>query len=249
MVFGEDAELYERARPSYPAELIDFVVDLVGAPSRCADVGCGTGKAALLLAERGVSGVGVEPHLDMAAIAQLMLAPHRRWRVDVSEFEKWEPHADDLPFDLVTSAQAWHWLDPAVRFHKVYELLGSGGWLALWWNRPDDDHSHQRRAIDRIYAELAPQLPHAGIGSKGPPDVGPQPDNLRFSPVIERTFSWTQRYTGLEWVELLRTQSDHRMLDEDQLTELLARIADSIEQHDGVYEHRYVSWLWAARRV
>jgi hypothetical protein len=34
LVFGEDAELYDRVRPSYPDELIDDVVRLVGTPCR-----------------------------------------------------------------------------------------------------------------------------------------------------------------------------------------------------------------------
>ncbi len=70
LVFGEDAELYDRARPSYPAKLIDDVVAVVGASATTLDVGCGTGKATTLLAARGLRGVGVEPHAEMAAIAR-----------------------------------------------------------------------------------------------------------------------------------------------------------------------------------
>jgi hypothetical protein len=43
LVFGEDAELYDRVRPSYPDELIDDVLRLVGTPCRAVDAGCGTG--------------------------------------------------------------------------------------------------------------------------------------------------------------------------------------------------------------
>ena len=35
-------------------------------------------------------------------------------------------------FDLVYAATAWHWLDPAVRFHRAHRLLRSGGHLAFW---------------------------------------------------------------------------------------------------------------------
>ena len=49
--FGSVAEQYDRYRPSYPAALID---DLVAPrPADVLDVGCGTGKAAVLLAARG----------------------------------------------------------------------------------------------------------------------------------------------------------------------------------------------------
>ncbi len=74
LVFGEDAELYDRARPGYPAALVDDVVSLVGLPCHAVDIGCGTGKATRMLAERRVMGVGVEPHAEMAAVARRNLS-------------------------------------------------------------------------------------------------------------------------------------------------------------------------------
>jgi trans-aconitate methyltransferase len=50
--FGDDPELNDRVRPSYPPELIDRIVERQ--PSTALDVGCGTGIAARLLAARGV---------------------------------------------------------------------------------------------------------------------------------------------------------------------------------------------------
>jgi trans-aconitate methyltransferase len=49
--FGEAAEQYERARPSYPVELVDAL--MADHPGRVLDVGCGTGKAGRLFAVRG----------------------------------------------------------------------------------------------------------------------------------------------------------------------------------------------------
>ncbi len=85
LVFGDEAELYDQVRPSYPGDLIDDIVALVEKPVRAVDAGCGTGKATLMLAERGVGGVGVEPDPGMAAIATTKLRPFRRWRVDVAD--------------------------------------------------------------------------------------------------------------------------------------------------------------------
>jgi len=51
-----------------------------------------------------------------------------------------------------------------------------------------------------------------------------------------------------QWVDLLRTQSDHRMLGPERLEELLAAVAAAIDAHGGTYRHRYVCWLWAAQR-
>ncbi|MGH3917188.1 MAG: class I SAM-dependent methyltransferase [Pseudonocardiaceae bacterium] len=120
--FGTDAEQYDRARPSYPAELVD---DLVGPDvRRVLDVGCGTGIAARLFAARGCAVFGVEPDARMAAVA-------RRHGIDlaVTSFEAWDPPPE--PFDLVLFAQSWHWVDPAISAVKAGGVLRPGGRLAL----------------------------------------------------------------------------------------------------------------------
>lgn len=51
--FGEDAKQYDRARPGYPASLIDDL--FAGNPHVVLDVGCGTDIAGRLLVDRGAS--------------------------------------------------------------------------------------------------------------------------------------------------------------------------------------------------
>jgi SAM-dependent methyltransferase len=246
-VFGEDAELYDRVRPSYPAELIDDVVALVGPDSFAVDAGCGTGKAAVLLAARGLNGIGVEADSAMAEVARRQLAGSPRWRVDVSTFEAWPP--DDRPLDLLVSAQAWHWFEPEARFRKAYDLLRPGGWLALWWNSPAAFDSPARQAIDAAYREHVPEMDHRGIAGHPRPAFEPLPEGIWFSPPIERGYAWSQRYTSTAWVDLLRTTSDHRMLPDELRGELLDAVRLAIESHGGIYDHPYVCHLWAAERL
>src|SRR5215475_3487386 len=81
--FGAVADAYDRARPSYPPALIDDL--LAAAPADALDVGCGTGKAARLLAERGVPVLGVEVDARMAAVARAHEIP-----VELGTFEQWD---------------------------------------------------------------------------------------------------------------------------------------------------------------
>ena len=251
LVFGEDAELYDRARPSYPAAVIDEVVERAGgAGARAADAGAGTGKAAVLLAKRGMTGVAIEPHPAMAEVARRNLAGFPGWRVNVSGFEDWRPAEgdDDAPLNLVTSAQAWHWLTPGRRLEHARELLRPGGWLALWWNRPDPNEAPAiRTALDQLYARRVPAIRGHATGAGNRPELNPIPHGW-FDPPIERAVRWTRRYTTALWLDLLRTQSDHRMLAPEKRDALLGEVAQLLDRAGGVYDHAYVCHLWLARR-
>lgn len=276
-MFGEDAERYDRARPSYPAELIDDIVELVGhrptapgdggrepgrrsgTPARVVDVGTGTGKGTRLLAERGMIGAGVEAHPAMAAVARKHLAQYPGWRIDVSDFETWQPQEGDTPADLVSAAQAWHWVDPSVGLRKVHGLLRPGGWMAVWWNLADDDPSDVRQEIDAVYAEHAPGeefSPSLGPSQRSPfaarpdrPGFDSDPAYPAFGEPIHRLYHWRHTYTTEELLDLLGTHSNHRIMPPHQLDRLLDAVADVVERHGGRYDNRYVCRLWAARRL
>ena len=264
LVFGEDPDLYDRARPSYPAALVDDVVGMAGASARALDIGCGTGKATMLLAARGLSGVGVEADPAMAEVARRNLAAYPNWQIQVNDFERWQPPDGAEGFDLACCAQAWHWLDPAVRLHKAHALLSTGGWLALWWNRSGDaagpgvdcdafsgtgGTAGLTEQINEIYDEIAPHITaKAGIGSKGGANDEEMPAGLSFGEPVRRSYPWVTDYTADAWVALLRTQSDHRLLPPEQLDQLTDRIRQLLLAHGGVYRHRYVCWLWAVQK-
>src|SRR5216684_9221402 len=66
--FGSTAQQYDRYRPTYPDALFDDLAALE--PMQVLDIGCGTGKAAVALARRGLSVLGVEPDERMANVAR-----------------------------------------------------------------------------------------------------------------------------------------------------------------------------------
>ena len=74
--FDGVAGSYHRARPDYPAELFDDLLEVTGlaAGSRLLEVGCATGKATLPLARRGFRITCVELGADLAAAGRANLA-------------------------------------------------------------------------------------------------------------------------------------------------------------------------------
>jgi SAM-dependent methyltransferase len=129
--FSATADAYERYRPSYPAALVDWLVQLAGLEegARVVDLGSGTGISSRLLAERGFEVIGVEPNDDMRARAEARGGgPHYR---------RGEAVATGLPdayAPLVIAAQAFHWFDLPATMRELARILTPGGRAAAFWN-------------------------------------------------------------------------------------------------------------------
>ena len=146
--FGSVADLYDRARPSYPPALIDAL--LADGGRTVLDVGCGTGIAAALFAARGCAVTGVEVDARMAEIAR-----RKGLEVEVSTFERWDDRG--RRFDVVASGQAWHWIEPRVGAARAADLLRPGGRIGAFWNFGDPPPELRER-LAPIYDRLAPEL-------------------------------------------------------------------------------------------
>ena len=118
LVFGEVAELYDRARPSYPDELINDVVAAIpdAGAARVLEVGAGTGKATKLLAPRLGRLVALEPDPAMAVIASRHCDPLGNVDVVVDRFEDWVTAGPR--FASIVAAHCWHWVDPRVGYER-----------------------------------------------------------------------------------------------------------------------------------
>lgn len=249
LVFGTVAEAYDAHRPGYPPELLDELVDAVGAGARALDAGSGTAKLAGGLAERGATGTAVEPDPEMAAVARRRLAG-TVWEVVVGDLETCR--VDDGAYELFTCGQAWHWIDPERGLDRVRAALRPGGVAAICWNRADFDHLPALRAdMDAVYRRLAPEmrssLASSAIGSKGgPPPVDPAPSG--FAAAEQRTHRHVVRYTTRTWVDLLGTHSDHVLLEPDHRADVHAAVAGVIDAHGGAFDLVYRCETWWARR-
>jgi SAM-dependent methyltransferase len=237
--FGAGAQAYDRARPSYPPALIDEL--LADRPRAVLDVGCGTGKLARPIAERGVPVLGVEIDERMAEVARA-----RDIEVEIGGFEAWDPAG--RTFDLIVSGQAWHWIDPDRGAAKAVALLSPGGLLAPCWNFSTVDADVQQR-LDAAYRRVAPQLAGRSVASGcGAGTIPPMLERVRtsgrFAGVEHRRYPWEQQYTRAEWQQLIQTHSDHSTLPPAQLAELVEAVGEAIGE---VVQAHYVTEAIFAR--
>ena len=253
--FDSAAELYQYARPEYPEALYDALIELAALEpgDRLLEVGCGSGKATLPLARRGFKITCVELGSALAVVARNRLSAFSGIEVVEAAFEQWQPAHDQ--FDLVFAATAWHWIDPATRYQRAWELLRPAGHLAFWSAAhvfPDGG--------DPFFVEIQPVYEEIGEGL--PPDAAwPRPGELAdareeiertglFQEVVVRHFDWEVVYDTESYLRLLDTFSGHIALEAWQRDRLYGEIRRRLSRRsDGRLRRHWGAVLHVARRA
>ena len=252
--FDTVAHLYESARPTYPEQLFDDLVELAGLRpgDRLLEVGCATGKATRPLLERGFAVVCVELGARLAAEARLNLAG-LPVEVHVGRFEDWA--ADTADFALVYAATAWTWLDPTVRYGTAHAHLRDGGQLAFWkaCHAFPDGFDPFFSEIQEVYDEIGES--HAGEWPPAEPDAvaDDRPEieaSGLFDDVRVRRYLWEVTYTADEYLALLSTFSGHIAMDPTKREHLFAEIRRRIgARPDPRVRRHWLAILHVARRL
>jgi SAM-dependent methyltransferase len=258
-VFNEVAELYDRVRPTYPAELFaDFAaITRVDRQSSVLEVGCGTGQATRPLAALAGAVTAVEPGRDMATLARGRLSDLTNVEVERSSFEEWDDHG--RRFDLLVAASSWHWVNPSVGWRRAHDVLHPYGWMALLGNvvvrRPGELEVYAETAD--LHEQFSPANPNwddppledevrAADGGWGELVEGPRG---LFGASIVRWYPTVQWFDGDGFADLLRTNSIYRKLESDIREPLLDAIAERIRTQMGnQVARRYMSVLRCGRR-
>ncbi len=237
ITFEEVAELYDEVRPSYPEELVEDILSLSGisADGRILEIGCGPGNATVLFAKRGYKIVGIELGERLAALAVRNCRAYPGVEIRNTAFEDWVLEKE--AFDLVISADAFHWISPEIGYSKAAGALKNSGSAAFFWNVPVDPKTDWSRAIEVVYRERAPQFEN--------PDklftlewlTGIIKGNFEmsgcFGEVTAKRYQWFETYTSEQYLKLLRTFSGHRDLDESIREKLFVGIHEVIERFGG----------------
>lgn len=226
--FGTDAARYDRARPRYPAAMVERIV--AASPGLdVLNVGCGTGIEARQFQAAGCAVLGVEPDERMADFAR-----HRGLVVDVATFEGWEPAG--RTFDLVVAGTAWHWVDPVAGAAKAAQVLRPGGRLAPFWHVFQPSPDAAAAFVDAFHKHVPdspfnfPQAGHA-VGTYQPM-FAKVVDSMReaggFGDPEQWRYDWTRQYTRDEWLDQLPTQGALAYLPPDTVAAVLADVGDAL---------------------
>jgi len=225
-------------RPAYPNAVFDQITSYASAipvaPS-VLEIGAGSGQATRQMLSRGWRVVALEPGADLAEAARTDLVEFDHFEVRTSRFE--DTDLPDGSFDLVTSATAWHWVDPSIGIPKTARLLRPGGTVALWWNAHVPDTTDPGwRPIRHVYEQIAPHLARLAPLTPDRPDYDPVAELTAspwFTNIEQHDIPFTVSYTAAEFVALIGTYASHRELDERTRQRLHTALNDIINTELG----------------
>ena len=232
--FAEVAGAYERGRPGYPDEAVQW---LVGLDQRdVVDLGAGTGKLTRALVGLGHRVTAVEPLDEMRAELEAALP-------DVHAVAG---RAESMPLpdssaDAVTSAQAFHWFDHDDAMPEIGRVLRPRGRIALVWNSRDDRDPWMARLSEIIgnesieESDVVPILDASGL----------------FGPVETAQFSFRQVLDRDGLLDLVLSRSYLAKLpppEREPVLDAVGSLYDETAAPDGVRLAYVTECFRAARR-
>jgi len=217
--FGRVAADYDAARPSYPAEAVGW---LAGDPPKdVLDLGAGTGKLTELLVGAGHHVSAVDPSEGMLGRLSVRL-PMVTTTIGSAE----SVPLPDACCDVITVAQAWHWVDQERGPVECGRLLRPGGRLGLVWNERDESVDWVRKVWEPLEKHgqtgtgVLPDGWETGIAEHGP-----------FGPVQHTVFSYRQLVDKAHIMRLLTSRSAIAVMDDSTRAQTLAEVAQILDTH------------------
>ena len=230
--FGGAADLYDRARPSYPPEAARWM--LGEQPLRVVDLGAGTGKFTRVVVALGHEVVAVEPDPGMRG----RLAESTPCVAALAGSAEAIP-LEDRSVDAVVAAQSFHWFDTGEARAEIARVLRPGGVLAPIWNVRDD-------SVPWV-AELSRSV------LEGDASAGDRATHVEFGPLfragVRAEFRHADEHTAESLLDLVRSRSRYLIASQQERRRLDAAIKGVTSGLPELFELPYVAVAYRAVRA
>jgi len=125
-LFSKQSDLYARYRPTYPKELYDYILSFVKEKNTAWDCATGNGQAAVVLSEYFKKVIATD--ISVSQIEKATSKENIEYLVCSAESTPFEENT----FDLVTVAQAYHWIKWNEFKKEATRICKPGAIIAVW---------------------------------------------------------------------------------------------------------------------
>lgn len=221
--FDRAGDSYERGRPEYPQDAIDFLTETlqINSSSTIVDLGAGTGKFTKLLRRSETQLFAVEPVEGM----------RKKFHALLPVIKMLEGSAESIPLkdqsvDAVIVAQAFHWFNGELALKEIHRILKPNGKIGMIWNARDESKDWVARLKDIIDPHEGGAPRYKTMRWKNAFDE----TNL-FSRLHLRHFSYIQTGTVDTVVDRIGSISFISALPELQRNEVLNQVRNLVSTH------------------
>ena len=148
-IFSTQANMYAKYRPVYPKELFDYILQFVEEKNTAWDCATGNGQAAIMLAPQFKKVIATD-----ISEKQLSLARHHaniQYQTTSAERTNFPDHS----FDLITVAQAYHWLKFEAFEKEVKRVAKKDAVIAVWgYNLFTTNDAAIDKLVKKFYFEI-----------------------------------------------------------------------------------------------
>jgi hypothetical protein len=145
--FSRDPRAYAAFRPHYPPELFLWLAGLVTRHDLAWDCATGNGQAAVGLAEHFLRVVATDS--SAAQVSAAKPDPRIEYRVAPAHASGLAPDT----VDLVTVAQALHWIEPESFYREARRVAAPGAAIAAWTYGSPEVEPGVDRVLQGFYRE------------------------------------------------------------------------------------------------
>jgi SAM-dependent methyltransferase len=218
--YGRAADIYARARPSYPDAAVDWLLAKLGEPPQVVEVGAGTGKFTAQLVERNVTVLAVEP----------VSAMRERLATLGPSVTALDATAENLPLangsvDALVASQSLHWADVSVALREFDRVLHPGGAVGLIWNFRDVAVPWQRD-LDALLRELRARAPHSRDGR-----WERAVETSAFKAIASKTWRWSSTTDEAGVLDRVRSVSYVAAMTEDEQRRVDEQVLDLLGEY------------------
>lgn len=237
------AEAYLK-RPDYSPEAIDELIVKSGcsAGSRACDLGAGAGHLTLMLAERGLRVVAVEPNDAMRrnGVRRTAGLENVTWYEGTGE----RTGQGAASFDLVTFGSSFNVTDRPAALIETARILRARGWFACLWNHRDLEDPIQAS----VEAIIADRLTNYEYGTRREDQSEVIVASGLFDPVVYIEGRVTHNVSIEDAVEAWRSHGTLARQAGSGFNEIVEAITAYLESLNmSAIRIPYVTRMWAAR--
>lgn len=232
--YGRVAEAYDKVRPRYSVELIDFAVKhaQLSPGDKILEIGCGCGIATVSFGDRKFNLVGLEPNPEACQLARDNCAIYPNVEICQTTLEEWTLQPQE--FDAVLAATSIHWVTPEIAYPKIARALKDDGFLILLWNAGLQPNAEINELLKPIYKAYAPSLKPFKVRKQEKEElqaIGQKVVNSGYFKAVAATETITEVSYSLEdYLLLLSTYSPYIALETQQRQNLFAAVEESLQQ-------------------